>query len=131
MHAEWKKEVNKKFSGETATYYVNRANNGAEIVVDVQQEHIAFVHSKTVINYVTGIKLDGIFYKETGRSGGGDDFSDAVFLRKNYSPESWDKFLDAKKIEVNVEYFKMGERASTFLSGKSLRSTFPKQFTKD
>lgn len=127
-NAEWKKEVHKTFSGETTTYYVNKASNGAEIVVDMQQDHIAFVHRKTTINYVKGIKLDGTFYKETGKSGGGDDFSDAVFMSKSYSKEVWEKFLDAKKIEVNVEYFRLGDKVSTFNSTKSLRILFPREF---
>ena len=124
-HADWVKGTHTSFSGKTYSYFINRASNGAEITV--LPDAVIFSHRKTVINYMEGMKLDGVYEERREKPANGDDFTNLVIAFKEDS-EMWNKILGSKKIEVNVNYFKTGFIVSTFNSRKSLKELFPSNF---
>ncbi len=127
VSAEWKKETYKSSKGESQTFYINSLGKNIDLVVDMQQQIVYFTHKGKVLNGVDGVKFDGVFYDLTGK-GIGDSFDAVIFLRKGYISDKWVELSVAKKIEINVDYFRLGNKVHAFYASKSLKELFPKDF---
>jgi len=111
--ADWKIENSRTFKGEKNTYLVKKGSNGAEIWIDPQQEQIVFQHKGRVLNSLKGIKVDGKYFEDYVGSQG-DKMDTLVFCGRSYMPDCYDAILDAKKIELQTDYFRRGEIVNTF-----------------
>ncbi len=113
-YAKWDEEKIGEFkSEEVKTYYYKINSQGHKLVLDSYMKRLIFIQKdKTFKRNIDGIKIDGEYVEAWG-----DYFSNypqqtAVLF--NDKDAVMERLKNAKKIEINVVYFKDGERVSTF-----------------
>gem|GEM_PF-4816945 len=111
--ADWTLETTTTFKGETNKYLVSKSDDDSEVWIDLQINHIAYSHKKSVIKGVNGVKIDGIFFDNGGASTS-DKMDSAAFCGEDYARKCYQSFFNAKTIEVNVEYFGNYSKVSVF-----------------
>lgn len=112
----WKVEVETDFKGNKQTYWTAKTANGGVIYVDLQKEWVVYAHRNKVLEHIDGIKIDGEFIHATGRTSVHNHFESIVFCRK--SEPCYEPILNGKKVEVNIQYYRQGYQAQTFVVNK-------------
>ena len=118
VYAAWKEVKSKDFDGTSTTYYEKTNSLGHKLVIDGKLKRLIFVQDdKTIGRGVNGIKIDGELFPtiQDGRISGypqltSIDFGGSVDEKLNIL----EKALNAKKIEVNVVYYRDGEIVRVF-----------------
>lgn len=114
-HADWRVEKSKNFSGADEKFLVAKTlGDGTELWIDLQQKFVVIRNNRKTFNKVNGIKLDGNYYDVVDKASG-DMFEYVVFCQYSKHSECYKNIFSTKKVEVNVEYFRTGEKVSTFL----------------
>lgn len=113
-HADWKYETTTNFKGEEQRYLVAKTlNDGTEFWIDLQKKFAVIRTKKRIINSVNGVKIDGRYFDVNGEHGG-DRFEYSIICEMTRNNNCYRQLFNAKKIEVNVDYFRIGEMVSTF-----------------
>lgn len=124
-HADWKVEKSKNFKGDSETFLVAKTlNDGTELWIDLQQKFAVIRNNRKTFNKVNGVKLDDVFYDVKGFASG-DKFEYATFCHDSIDRDCYKNIFSAKKIEINVDYFRKGESVSKFIVNGS-SETFEK-----
>jgi len=113
-YADWKVERSKNFSGADEKFLVAKTlSDGTELWIDLQQKFVVIRNNRKTFNKVNGVKLDGNYYDVVDKASG-DMFEYVVFCQYSKNSDCYKNIFSAKKVEVNVEYFRTGEKVSTF-----------------
>lgn len=114
VQADWKVEHEKTFKGDELTYLTAKNSEGAELWIDLADNTVVYRNKNKVINYVNGVKIDGKYFEYFFHSYG--DKHDRVNVCDEIEAyECYRQIFSAKKVEVNIGYFRKNEVVSTFI----------------
>ena len=118
-YAAWKEVQSKAFDGTSNTYYEKTNSLGHKLVIDGKLKRLIFVQDdKTIGRGVNGIKIDGELFPtfQDGRISGYPQLTSIDFNvgSDDEKLNILEKALNAKKIEVNVVYYRDGEVVRVF-----------------
>jgi hypothetical protein len=115
--AQWKEVKETSFDGKTDIYFEKTNVLGHKLVIDYPLKRLIFIQQdKTIGRGVNGIKIDGEYFP-TFSDGQISGYPQLTAIDLNVSSagekkEILDKALNAKRIEVNVVYYRDGEKVS-------------------
>lgn len=117
--AQWQEVKKTSFDGKTNLYFEKNNSLGHKLVIDYPLLRLIFIQQdKTIGRGINGIKIDGEYFPTflDGQISGYPQLTaiDLNVSSVNEKKEILDKALNAKKIEVNVVYYRDGERVSVF-----------------
>jgi len=128
--ADWKVEDSKNFKGERQIYLVTKSSDGSEFWIDVQKQQLVYQHRGKLLNAISGIKIDGKYYEVEGVATG-DSLDSSVICSTEWSyvpdHKCYKAIFNAKKVEINVDYFRTGPKVSIFNINAS-PSTYDKYY---
>jgi hypothetical protein len=116
----WKEVKSADFDGTSTTYYEKTNSLGHKLVIDGKLKRLIFVQNdKTIGRGINGIKIDGEYFPtfQEGSSIRGYPQLTSIDLNVSSTEEKLiilEKALNAKKIEVNVVYYRDGEIVRVF-----------------
>jgi hypothetical protein len=127
-YADWKVEKEKSFKGEVNIYLTSKAKDGSLLWIDVQKKYVVYNNSEKILNGIRGIKIDGEYF-DVLSSSGGDSHNFISFCSQFLNDGCYEKIINAKVVEINVDYYRSSMRVSTF-SIHALAGTVAKYYFK-
>jgi hypothetical protein len=118
-YAAWKEVKITDFDGTSTTYYEKTNSLGHKLVIDGKLKRLIFVQDdKTIGRGINGIKIDGEYFP-TFEDGSIRGYPQLTSIDLNVSSVDeklniLEKAFNAKKIEVNVVYYRDGEIVRVF-----------------